>query len=121
MHASRVLVVEDEFFVALELELLIHKQAPSVQVVICSSVSDARAAMAEPVGLALLDIDVLDGKTYEVAARLAEQGTPIVFISGSRPEEIPPTLRDVHFIPKPYHGPQIIEAIAPLLASGAHS
>ena len=51
---------------------------------------------------AFLDIDVLDGKTFEVAALLHERGTPFAFVSGSRPEDVPPPLRSVPFLPKPY-------------------
>lgn len=118
---KRVLIVEDEFFAALDLELLVHKHAPAAQVFVCSSVAEARMAAREPVGLALLDIDVLDGKTFEIAQALRRKATPVVFISGSRPEEIPPDLAEIPFIAKPFAAPVVQAAIEAILTSGAQS
>ncbi len=109
--SRRVLICEDEFFVALDLELLVHKQAPAAQVVVCSSVAEARAAAQEPFSLALLDIDVLDGKTFEVAQALKQQGTPVVFIFDSKSVEVPTALADVPFLPKPYAAPVVEQTI----------
>ncbi len=114
-----MLIVEDEFFVALDLELLVHKQSPAAKVQICSSVAQADALLDKPIRLALLDIDVLDGKTYAVAERLKERGTPVVLISGSRYEDVPGSLRDVRFIAKPYDTGAVLAAIAPALEPGA--
>ncbi len=121
MASSRVLIVEDEFFVALDLELLVHKQAPSAQVVVCSSVAEARAAAQEPFCLALLDIDVTDGKTFEVAQSLKQQGTPVVFVSASKLDEVPAALADVPFLPKPYAAPAIEQTISTALAQRTQS
>jgi DNA-binding LytR/AlgR family response regulator len=116
--SRRVLIVEDEFFVALDLELLVHKRSPAAEVVVCSSLTEARAAAKEPFGLALLDIDVLDGRTYEVAQDLKGRGTQVVFVSGSNRHEVPEALRDVPFIPKPY-APPLIEATISAALAGA--
>lgn len=121
MPGRRVLIVEDEFFVALDLELLVHKQAPAAQVVVCASVAEARVAADEEIEFALLDIDVLDGKTFEVAQILRERGTPVVFISASEPEGVPPGLADVPFIPKPYAPPQVQSAISSVLFAGGRA
>jgi DNA-binding response OmpR family regulator len=115
VSSKRVLIVEDEFFVALDLELLVHKHSPAAQVVVCASVAEARKATSEPVGLALLDIDVLDGKTFEIAHSLKQQNIPVVFVSGSKPEEIPQDLADVPFIPKPFAAPVVQAAIGAIL------
>jgi DNA-binding LytR/AlgR family response regulator len=117
MSSSRVLIVEDEFFVALDLELLVLKQAPLAHVVVCSSVEQARAAAQEPFDLALLDIDVLDGKTFEIAQTLKQQGTPIVFVSASKVDEVPVTLADVPFLAKPYAAPLVESTVGAALGS----
>ncbi len=56
MESNRVLIVEDEFFVALDLELLVLKQAPLAQVVVCSSVEQARV-LAEDRGITCVEVD----------------------------------------------------------------
>jgi DNA-binding response OmpR family regulator len=113
----RVLIVEDDSFVALDLELLILQCYPA-DVVVCPSVRDARRALDNPVDFALLDIDVLDGKTFEVAHALQERATPFVFISGSQPDEVPEGLRNVPFIAKPYSPPVVEQVVGQTLKAG---
>lgn len=99
----RILIVEDDPMVALDLEEIVLGADAQARVALAASIREAERALASlEFDAALLDIDVLDGKTYEVAARLHEQGMPIAFVSASRPEELPAPLRDVPFVPKPY-------------------
>ncbi len=113
MTACRVLIVEDEIFVALDLELVVLKNAPAAQVVVCASV--ARQAAVDPVGL---DIDVLDGKTFEFAEALKRTGTPILFASASKAEDGPAALADLPVVSKPYRAPAIESAIEAALREG---
>ncbi|HYF53924.1 MAG TPA: response regulator [Salinarimonas sp.] len=115
MQASRVLILEDEFFVALDLELIVQTHLPAAQVVHCTSVAEAQAALQEPVGLALLDIDVLDGKSFPLAKALDEQGTPFAFVSSSRPDEVPSHLAHVPFISKPFAAPLIQQTLQQIM------
>src|SRR4051812_18106087 len=108
MRRRRVLIVEDDPMVALDLEAIVLGAADA-DVEVANSVKDASRVLRESAfDAALLDIDVLDGKTFAVAHLLAECGTPFVFVSGARQDEVPPPLRQVPFLPKPYD-PQDIE------------
>ena len=83
--------------------------AADAEVALANSVREAQQVLgAAAFDAAFLDIDVLDGKTFEVAWLLAERGTPFAFVSGARQEDVPPPLRQVPFLPKPYD-PQDIE------------
>ena len=94
--------------VALDLEAIVAGAADA-EVAVANSVRDARQVIVDGVfDAALLDIDVVDGKTFDVARLLFERGTPFAFVSGARPEEVPAPLRQVPFLPKPYD-PQDIE------------
>jgi len=97
----RVLIVEDDPIVAFDLEAIIT-DLEDAEVAVCRSVDEARAALAAPVDFAVLDIDVVDGKSYPIAEALLARSTPIVFVSGARRDEVPPELRDILFIAKPY-------------------
>jgi DNA-binding LytR/AlgR family response regulator len=109
MHTRRILIVEDDPMVALDLEGIVLDLAEGqAQVAVAGSVSDARRVLdALAIDAALLDIDVLDGKTFDVAMVLQDRGTPFAFVSGSRRDEVPLRLRDVPFVPKPYDPAQI--------------
>jgi CheY-like chemotaxis protein len=105
--------------VALDLEEIVLGLAEgSAQVALAASVVEAKRALADTAfDAALLDIDVLDGKTFELAAALHSRGLPFAFVSGSRPEELPPELRSVPFVPKPYDPADIEHTLRARLSS----
>jgi two-component SAPR family response regulator len=100
MAKRRVLIVEDEVLIAFELGAIVQK-ALDAEVLMSRSVARAKQLIDQPVDLALLDVDVTNGKTFEVAMLLRLRQIPFVFLSGSRREHIPEQLRDAPFIPKP--------------------
>jgi DNA-binding response OmpR family regulator len=106
MSTPRVLIVEDEPMIAMDLEWIVLA-VMAAEVVVAASVSGARAAMAARLDLALLDIEVTDGKTHEIARELQRREAPFVFVSGARPEALPPDLRGAPFISKPFDPRQI--------------
>ena len=94
--------------VALDLEAIVLGVADA-EVAVVNSATEARRMLGSAAfDAAFLDIDVLDGKTFGVASLLHERGTPFAFVSGARREDVPPPLRQVPFLPKPYD-PQDIE------------
>jgi DNA-binding NtrC family response regulator len=108
MRRRRVLIVEDDPMVALDLESIVVGAADA-DVAVATSVQEARRVLGDAVfDAAFLDIDVLDGKTFDLAQQLADRGMPFVFVSGARREDVPSPLRQVPFLPKPYD-PQDIE------------
>lgn len=111
MKPLRILILEDEPLVALDLESMVAAAANS-EIAWSPSVAGAQTALAEPLDFALLDIDVLDGKTFDLARRLEERGTPFAFVSGSRIDEVPIELRDAPFIRKPFRPQDIARVIA---------
>lgn len=79
----RVLLVEDEPLVALDIELaledsgaLVHGPAPSVAI--------AHSLLDDdwPIDVAILDVNLQDSEVYPVAERLHRAGVPIVFHTG---------------------------------------
>jgi two-component SAPR family response regulator len=66
-----------------------------------------RRFLHEALDFAFLDVNVTDGKTFEVAQILERKRVPFAFISGSSQEQLPSDLRGVPFIPKPCYPAQI--------------
>ncbi|MFN3891457.1 MAG: response regulator [Beijerinckiaceae bacterium] len=104
----RILIVEDDPFVALDLECILRESADA-EICTASTLAQARRCALEPIDFAFLDIDMPDGKIFPVAADLRRRGVPFVFVSGALLNEIPAMLRDVPFISKPYKVWQICE------------
>lgn len=113
MSEIRILIVEDDPFIAMDIESAVADQLGAhAELIIVESVADAHAAAASRLSCALLDIDVVGGKTFDVAASLMERGTPFAFVSGSTPGDVPKPLRDVRFLRKPFSTHEIASFVS---------
>lgn len=110
MNEIRVLIVEDDVFIAMNLAQLVFDTLSAVAVTV-PSVATAMRALAADFNLVFLDINVTDGETFEIADMLAMRGIQFAFVSGSLPEDIPLRLRDAPFIAKPYEDAAIIKML----------
>ncbi len=64
----------------------------------------------------MLDVDLGDGKVFPVADRLAAQGVPFLFLTGSRRQDLPERFRERPHLPKPYHERTLVETLRRSLA-----
>ncbi len=95
----RVLILEDDPFIALDLQAIVEGEGHEV-VRVCSAAGDA--ARQRDYDFALLDVDVADGTSYGFASVLAERRIPFAFVSGSRRSDMPAHLRQAAFVQKPF-------------------
>lgn len=113
LAGRRVLVVEDEFIVALDLEQVLHDLG-CVVLGPLATMADALALLqAERPDLALLDIGLRDGLVTPLARHLAELGVPFALMTGYSLGRLPePALQAAPCLSKPY---QLNELVAMLL------
>jgi len=119
---DRIVIADDHPLFRAALRSAVDKAAPGAEVVECASLAEAKAAMvAGPVDLLLLDLKLSDSEGMAgLAAVRAEQPTvPVAVVSAS---EDAPVVRHAlglgaaGFIPKSSSLPQMVEAIAAILA-----
>jgi len=108
----RILILEDDPLIALDLESIVEGQGHEV-VGTVDSLAAARAELKRGFDFALLDIDVVDGKSFGLAMTLLERRIPFAFVSASRPSELPVHLRGVRFVPKPFEETAILRSLPP--------
>jgi DNA-binding response OmpR family regulator len=103
----RVLVVEDEFMIGLDIG---QQLASAGYEVVGLATSVARALRLEPrCDIAVLDVN-LGGETCEpVAEKLRASGKPFVVLTGYSPDNLPPFLNDATILTKP---PCIADVVA---------
>ncbi len=112
-ESSRIFLVEDEAVVALMLEDLLTEAGHEV-VGPFSTVARAMAALreAKPDG-AVLDVNLLDGPVYPLAAALVAAGVPFVFSTGYDPSSIDERFKDIPILQKPVNREKLM-ALLPL-------
>src|SRR5262245_134035 len=114
----RVLVVEDEPLIGLEIANAIHDRGMAV-VGPAHSVSEALALTGrDQVDAAVLDIHLGKEQSISIADALAEKRVPVVFVSGYSQDRVPARHRRYPFISKPYHTPQLMQALTSVLRRG---
>jgi two-component SAPR family response regulator len=111
MKQLRILIVEDEPLIALELEMMVSDFVAAAILVEVSVAATKQALHQDDLDFAFLDVDVINGKTFELAQILGRKHVPFVFVSGSPQDQLPSNLRDVPFIPKPFFRAQIERAL----------
>ncbi len=115
LAGRRVLVVEDEMLVLLNLEDMLADLG-------CKSVS---AAATVDQALALIDAQVFDAamvdvnldgkKSYSVADALVARGVPFVFSTGYSGQSLKDGYRDRPVLGKPYRNTELAEILTELL------
>jgi len=98
-----VLVVEDQLLIALDLEtLLLEHGAASVR--LCGTVEDAlQSIRMERPDIAILDVNLGSTTSFPVAFELQRLGVPLIFATGYGNEvDVPPALRSIPLVAKPY-------------------
>jgi two-component SAPR family response regulator len=106
----RVLIREDETAVSTLLEVIVGDTVPA-EVLVHTTVEAAQKSIGPDLDLALLDINLSNGKSYQLAMKLLKDDVPFLFVSASEHHDMPEELRDSPFIAKPFRAEQIRDAI----------
>ena len=116
LERRRVLVVEDEYVVALELEGVLRDLGCEVLGPV-ASVAQALALLGrERPDAATLDLNLLDGLAVLVAERLASMGVPFVLCTAYAAEHLAhPLLKGVPKLGKPLDGTALWRGLEGLL------
>ena len=106
----RILILEDDPCIAMDLQTILEEESHEI-VGIYESVREAMGHLGDGFDYALLDIDLVDGKSFGIASELLERGVPFAFVSASAPQEVPTGLATASFIPKPFEERTLLRSI----------
>jgi CheY-like chemotaxis protein len=117
LDGVRILVVDDEFMIALDIEATLLEAGADV-VALCMTLSEALSVAAlEKVSIATLDIRLGRDTSEAVAALLTERGIPFIFYSGqSLPNEMRERWPLSLLVAKPAEPRQLVDALAAALS-----
>jgi CheY-like chemotaxis protein len=114
----RVLVVEDEYLVAVLLEEDLLAAGCSVAGPYTTLAAARAAVLAEPPDLAILDVNLNGEMVYPLAEQLADSGIPMVFLSGYDVGHFPDRFRASPRVAKPHDRAILLRAIGRALCGG---
>ena len=106
----RILIVEDEPLIAMDLEDILQESA-NADCVWARDVASGLLHISQGVDFAVLDFDLGGQTSLPVALRLQAQSIPFCFVSGSL-SDVPPSLRRVPSISKPFRRADIRRLVA---------
>ena len=112
----RILVVEDDAMLAMNLEELLTDAGFAV-LGPCGTVACAlEAASGGGVDAAILDVNLRGELVFPVADRLAEADIPFVIVSGHSRDLLPPRHRDCRHLMKPFAEDRLLATLRLMLS-----
>lgn len=96
-----VLIVEDDFLQAANLAEVVEQHLDAEPLAV-ASVSEALKIIPDNIELAILDIEVVGGKSYPAARKLMRNDIPIIFVSANARAFLPDDLKEIPFLSKPF-------------------
>ncbi len=115
-RSGRILVIEDEPLVAIEIEQELEAHDFAV-VGPASHLESARRLIAEGrFDAALLDANLGGERVDDLAAALTRSGRPFAFLSGYGREALPATFREAELVSKPFDPDRLLAAVHGLLS-----
>jgi two-component SAPR family response regulator len=106
-----VLVVEDEYFIADEIAEALREAGAEVLGPVPELKEALRLLELEKVDLAILDINLKNGITFEVADLLATRNIPFVFATGYDRSSIPERHKTRAVWEKPFNARDLVDSL----------
>ena len=113
LEGLRILVLEDEFLIAMDVEQLCRDYGAGDVVIARDLAEIDEQTVADRFDGVIVDLMLSGTSTLDFAAQLRQAGTPFVFASGySDADEIRASFPGVRLVTKPYSGDDLVEALA---------
>ena len=114
LQGRRMLVVEDQYYLATDICEWLEKAGAQVIGPVPSAAQARELLDREQVDSAVLDINLGEGPTYEIAKALADRDVPFLFATGYDTAAIPEDYQGRPRIEKPFQGSALVSAVRKL-------
>ncbi|MEQ8410134.1 MAG: response regulator [Erythrobacter sp.] len=119
LEGCRVLIVEDEYFQAREIALALGRAGAEVVGPTARAQEVEQLVRSGGIDAAMLDINLGDGASFEVARSMRELSVPFLFLTGYDVSIFPDDLSDRPRLEKPVDQERLIERLAELVGAKA--
>lgn len=115
LAGKRILIVEDEYFIAADLRRALQKEGVDV----VGPVGDLTAGLQlaeEPIDAAVLDVNLEETLSFPIADRLESRNVPYMFLTGYDGWSLPAGYRNVACVPKPFMMQSVVTMMEKLVS-----
>jgi PAS domain S-box-containing protein len=114
-RGPRVLIVEDELLVALEIERALLSGGFAIAGFAARAEAAIRMIEEHGCEAAVLDLRLADGTSLAISEVLAKRSIPFVVLTAYSREQLPAEMKAVAYLHKPLHGDALVERLRGLL------
>ena len=111
LSGRRVLIVEDDYYLAMDAEDWLRRAGAEVLGPVPDEQSATDFLSGGTVDCAVLDINLGNGPSFEIAARLQAANVPFVLATGYDAAAVPRAFCDVPRLEKPFRESELISAV----------
>lgn len=115
LAGKRILIVEDEYFIASDLTNAMMDEDASVIGPTGDIDEAARLIAEEEPDAAILDVNLNQTSAYPLAADLRDREIPYIFLTGYDAAHLPDEFHSVPVVAKPFAMPAVIDAVQRLI------
>jgi len=119
LAGARVLLVEDEYYIADDLRRLLDGAGASVVGPVSTLAKAHKALDEDAFDCAVIDLNLHGESAIPIADRLAQQGHSFAIATGYGSGSVPDRYKDVPRIEKPFDPPALIQLVAKLSCARA--
>lgn len=112
---KHILVVEDEYFIARDLERALRDADAIVIGPVATLEQGLALAESQPLDAAVLDVNLSGARAFAIADRLSERAVPWTFLTGYDEWALPARYRSASIVAKPFHADRVIRAIGAMM------
>lgn len=115
LAGRRVLIVEDEYFLADDLRLMLVEQRVNVVGPVPSLSAGLSVIESDGLDCAVLDVNLGGEDVFAICNALARRNIPFLFVTGFGSGQIPPEFRHVPRLDKPLDRAALFDALRELM------
>ena len=115
----RILIVEDNGLIALEIETMVRDSGAEVAGPV-GSVREALSLVGNgKLDCAILDVNLGGEDVFPVADALSQAGIPFLFLTGHSDSKVPPRYHGCAILQKPFLPSRLLKALSSMVAEGS--
>lgn len=118
LAGKRILVVEDEYFIASDLKRALIGAGAEVIGPTGEVAKGVELVVTDGIDAAVLDVNLEIADSYPIADALMARGTPFLFLTGYDGWAVPEGYRDAPRMTKPFQMEAVLLRVSELVGSG---